>query len=100
MEIKIESPIVKIIKKNEHYELDYKQIKRGTNTQIDFDFYDTHFLNYTKSCSCTEPTITYKEGYFTVTVGYDSNKIGTINQFVIINTTDGGVKIDVKGQVI
>lgn len=100
MEIKTESPIVKIIKKNEHYELDYGQIKRGADTKVDFDFYGTHFLNYTKSCSCTEPLITNKEGYFTAIVSYDSNKIGTINQYVIINTTDGSVKIDVKGQVI
>ena len=97
MEIKTESPIVT---EKRFYEVNYGVMKRGTDTRVDFDFYDTHFLNYTKSCSCTEPTITNKEGYFTVTVSYDSNKIGTINQYVMINTTDGSVKIDVKGQVI
>jgi len=98
MEIKFESPT--ITEKNGEYTVNYGVIKRGSDTRVDFDFYDTHYLSYSKSCSCTEPTITNKDGYFTVTVSYDSSKTGNINQFVTIKTTTADVKINVQGQII
>ena len=100
MEIKTESPIVTEIKKNEYYEIRYGELERDSFTKVNIDFYETHFLNYSKTCTCTAPSITNKDGYFTVSISYDSTKTGTINQEVNINTTEGKVKIALKGKII
>lgn len=97
MEVRYTSPI---ITEKREYLIDYGAIKRGSDTRVNLDFYGAEYLGYSKSCSCTEPTVTKYDGYFTVTISYDSNKTGTINQYVLIKTSSGDVRIDLKGQII
>lgn len=99
MEIKYKSPIV-TEKREKEYEINYGVLKKGSETRVEFNFSGTNYLTVNKSCGCTLPTVTPTEEGFTVEITYDNRKVGTINQWVKVNTTDGEIKFTLKGQII
>jgi len=100
MVITSNKPFFKQKKENQHYEISYGTIKKGSDSKVKVLFKDTAFLTNNRSCSCTEPTIELLGEDFEVNISYNTNKVGTINQWVKIKTTKGEVKIDLKGQVV
>lgn len=97
MEIKHSSQFVK---QKTEVEINYGVVSYGGDTKVDLDFYNTNYVTSGSSCGCTPPTVTHKEGYFTLTISYDSTKVGTFNQYVIVTTTDGEIRITLNGQVV
>lgn len=99
MKIEIKSPIVTEKIKNQNYIINYGTIKKGSKTNIEFIFTDCVYHTHTKTCGCTHPSITITNDGFDLSVSYDSNKVGTINQSTTITTDKGKVKIELKGLV-
>lgn len=105
MKITSTSPNFKQIEENQAYEINYGAIKKGSNTKVEILFEDVEYLSHSKSCGCTNPEITLLNNGFTLTIKYDSLKVGTINQQVKVNTMDKEKKttkiiFNLKGQVL
>ncbi len=98
--VKSESPYFKEGNNKNKYVIEYGTLKKGANSQVRVDFEGINFMTFNKSCSCTNPEISPKENGFTALISYNTNKIGTINQWVKFNTSLGEIKIDLKGQVV
>jgi hypothetical protein len=97
---------VKQVIENQFYQINYGNLQRGDDTRVDFIFEDAKFRSFEKSCQCTAPTLEpINENSFKVTIHYDSNKQGTINQFAKVhleteNSSLEMVKIDLIGHVM
>lgn len=103
MEIKSNSQYFKEDVPNKHYYIDYGTIKRGTNTDVIITIEGVNHLSVAKSCQCTQPSVEVIENGVVLTIKYDNNKIGTINQFVKEKVSVNGkveeIKFDLKGQI-
>lgn len=100
MVIKTESPIVTEITKNHLYEINYKVLRKGSETKVDIIFEDCNYLTHRVSCGCTKPSIEILPKGFKATIKYDSNKMGSINQFAEITTDKGKTRINLKGTIV
>jgi hypothetical protein len=101
MKITLESNIIKVKEENKAYDVNYGNLKKGSDTKVDVVFEGVEYLKNKTSCGCTEPTITILEEGFLITINYDSNKVGTINQYVDITTTENQkVRFNLKGQIL
>lgn len=101
MKITLESNIIKVKEENKAYDVNYGNLKKGSNTKVDVLFEDVEYITHKKSCGCTSPTITILDKGFNLSIQYDSNKVGTINQYLEITTTENQkVRFNLKGQIV
>ncbi len=95
----------------EFTEYDFGVITKGANCSVDFVFKNTGkadliISNVRASCGCTTPTYTQapvtRKTTGTVTVKYDSNRIGTFNKSITVtsNAKNSPVIISIRGQVV
>ena len=82
MEITSNSPFLQEIEKNQAYNINYGTLKKGANTRVDITIKNVSHLTVNKSCGCTMPSVEVIDNGLILTITYDSNKVGTINQNV------------------
>lgn len=87
MEIKGTNQLKEVVK-NQEYLIDYGTIEQGSDTTVVIDILDVEHLSISKSCGCTQPTVSILPGAIQIKVSYDNNKLGTINQRVTERCTD------------
>lgn len=104
MKIISESNSLKTLEENKGYEINYGNIKKGSNTKVDIIFKGVTFLNYEKSCGCTTPTVVILDEGFKISISYDQNKVGTINQYVDVFVSEEKIekkiRFNLKGQIL
>jgi len=93
------------IVKNQVYDLRYGVIKKGANTKVEINISDVEHLTVKKSCGCTAPSIEITPTGIKLTIVYDSNKVGTINQNVtetvlLQDGTQQAIIFNLKGQIV
>jgi hypothetical protein len=76
------SPQLKEVVKNQEYNIEYGTLKRGDGTQINVKITDVEHLSISKTCGCTSPSVESKADEIQISISYDSQKIGAINQRV------------------
>jgi|688.fasta_scaffold333631_2 hypothetical protein len=88
--MKIESNKTILEKINDlNYNINYGPLKKGSDTEIIIKVEGVSHVSITKTCQCTMPIITLlPEGGFSITIKYDPNKVGTINQSVFERVVD------------
>lgn len=82
------SPQLKEVVKNQEYNIEYGTLKRGDGTQINVKITDVEHLSISKTCGCTSPSVEIKAEEVNISISYDNQKIGTINQRVTERCTD------------
>lgn len=79
---------LKEIVKNQEYNIEYGTLKRGDGTQINIKIKDVQHLSISKTCGCTTPTVEIGVDEVNISIAYDNQKIGTINQRVTERCSD------------
>lgn len=93
------------INKDVEFELNFGQVKKGSelSEKIILEGDDLAHLGISKSCGCTMPSVQILVNGVEITIAYDSNKVGTINQWVNERYLEDGVqkniKINLKGTI-
>lgn len=82
------SPQLKEVVKNQEYNIEYGTLKRGDGTQISIKITDVDHLSISKTCGCTSPSVEVKADEVNISISYDNQKLGTINQRVTERCTD------------
>lgn len=94
MNITADFKIKTIIDKNT-YEINYGNLKKGANTEVNIVISDVDHLSIAKTCGCTNPTVQLRvDGGITLIVKYDSNKLGVINQSIFEKVIDRETKTE------
>lgn len=81
------------------FDINYGDIKTGGNTTVDVFIHDAIHLKSERSCGCTEPQIEIQfDGSPKLSIIYDNNKTGIINQYVIETVLDNqtGKEVDIR----
>jgi hypothetical protein len=82
MKIESNKPILEKVN-DFNYNINYGALQKGSDTEVIINFKEVSHVSVTKTCQCTMPIITLlPEGGFNITISYDSNKVGNINQSV------------------
>lgn len=76
------SPQLKEVVKNQEYNIDYGTLRRGDGTQINVKITDVKHLSISKTCGCTSPIVEIGVNEVNISIRYDNQKIGSINQRV------------------
>lgn len=76
------SPQLKEVVKNQEYNIDYGNLKIGDGTQINVSIKDVEHLSISKTCGCTTPKVEIAPDGINISISYDSQKLGVINQRV------------------
>jgi hypothetical protein len=88
MKIESNKPILEKVN-DFNYNINYGALQKGSDTEVIINFKEVSHVSVTKTCQCTMPIITLlPEGGFNVTISYDSNKVGNINQSVFERVVD------------
>ncbi len=82
------SPQLKEVVKNQEYNIEYGTLKRGDGTQINVKITDVEHLSISKTCGCTTPTVEVGVDEVNISISYDNQKVGTINQRVTERCSD------------
>ena len=91
---------------NENYDIDYGEIKKGSDTKVLIKFSDANHISVSKSCGCTMPIINLtQEDVFYLIIEYDNQKIGSISQVVwetILNDKNEEkiITLNLKGNIV
>jgi len=91
-------------------EFDFGTLKKGADCTVDFVFRNTGkadlvITNVKTSCGCTTPTYTQapvaKKDQGTITVKYDSNRLGSFNKTITVtsNAKNSPIILTIKGQI-
>lgn len=104
MKITSTSKLLHTVKENQTYQINYGALRKGSNTKVEIIFNGAEHLNTTKSCGCTTPTVEILENGFKMTVEYNNQKVGTINQYIEETVREGKgqkkIRINLKGQIV
>ncbi len=76
------SPQLKEVVKNQEYNIEYGALRRGDGTQINVKITDVEHLSISKTCGCTSPSVEIGVNEINISISYDNQKIGAINQRV------------------
>lgn len=93
------------IEKDKEYKLNLGTLKKGTeiSEKIQILGEDIAHLAITKSCGCTMPSVQILPDGVEITISYDNNKVGIINQWVLERYLENGeqktLKINLSGQI-
>ena len=104
MKVTSESNFLKVVEENEAYTIQYGSLRKGSNTNVEIFITGASHLSASKTCQCTQPTIEILPDSIKLTIKYDSNKVGTINQQVKEKVQVGEeqktIIFNLKGQII
>jgi hypothetical protein len=93
------------IHKDIEFDINFGEVKKGSDIseKIILEGDDLAHLAISKSCGCTMPSVQILVNGVEITIAYDSNKVGVINQWVNERYLEDGVqkniKINLKGEV-
>lgn len=91
------------IVKDKVYNLNYGNLKKGSDTNAIINIAGVTFLSFKKSCGCTNPSIVLNlDNSFDVNIAYNNTKIGVINQWVKIKIQEQEDEIvfNLKGTIL
>lgn len=71
---------LKEIVKNQEYNVEYGTLQRGDNTQVIVKITDVEHISISATCGCTLPSVEIVIDGINVSISYDNQKIGVINQ--------------------
>lgn len=104
MNITSTSNKLQAVKENQTYNINYGVLRKGSDMKVEIFLEGVSHLTYTKSCQCTTPNIEILENGVKLTINYDKNKIGTINQYVEEIVREGQeqkkIRFNLKGQIV
>jgi hypothetical protein len=93
------------VSKDTEFDINFGEIKKGSDIseKIILEGDDLAHLAISKSCGCTMPSVQILVNGVEITIAYDSNKVGVINQWVNERYLEDGVqkniKINLKGVI-
>ena len=86
------------VSKDTEFDINFGEIKKGSDIseKIILEGDDLAHLAISKSCGCTMPSVQILVNGVEITIAYDSNKVGVINQWVNERYLEDGVQKNIK----
>ncbi len=104
MKVTSNSAYLQANEENSVYTINCGTLRKGANTNVEILITDVTHISASKTCQCTQPIIEIMQNGVKLTIKYDNNKVGTINQQVKETVKDGAesktIIFNLRGQII